>query len=496
MGLKRHLEVLPENVGPEPPSIGSGPPQTIAGSGEYSVYSHGAREKPGHPLAFLLPERDDRGFHAARNLLKPLNHLAFLDQKEQIAVRLGLHNLKTPQPLFDVMYPKLVAHQAGRFSTDAVVEDLARNLPPRGDQIGHDISVLQVRALLRQYATIRHMEFHPSDRCNLTCLDCTYGHDDPARKPDPVQFPIEGIVRIRQLEPASMVIIGGGEPTLFRNGPARFGDLIEEIAHQLPATRLALISNGTFKPAGAWAERMDWIRLSLDAATPETYLRFRGRPLFDAVIRTFLAYLDHEGPNIGIGFLFGRSNVHEYAAVARFIFDLVRRERPAQLGRVSISYRPLRRDPYRYGGIFSEAISREQLDRAVVEVRELARTSTAMERFLRDQTNVTAILGGNTHPPHEFGRCYYSQTFRIVRASGDLRPCFIRVSEPEFSLGNLLRDDLTTIAINTLLVAARRRPHCDAHGCRQCHVNYAFEQGLDGLLTPSRSRDVREDPMF
>ena len=106
------------------------------------------------------------------------------------------------------------------------------------------------------------------------------------------------------------------------------------------------------------------------------------------------------------------------------------------------------------------------------------------------------MLGGNTHPPHEFSRCYYSQTFRIVRANGDLRPCFIRVIEPDFKLGNIITDSLEAIALNTLYIGARRKPHCDSLGCCQCHVNYTFEQGLKGSLKPSTSPEVQQDPMY
>jgi hypothetical protein len=97
-------------------------------------------------------------------------------------------------------------------------------------------------------------------------------------------------------------------------------------------------------------------------------------------------------------------------------------------------------------------------------LRELAGSTQEMKAFLRNQTNVTAILGGNTHPPHAFSRCYYSETFKIVRANGGLRPCFIRVIEPDFDLGSIISDSLETIALNSFYIAARRKLHCDGLG--------------------------------
>jgi MoaA/NifB/PqqE/SkfB family radical SAM enzyme len=340
------------------------------------------------------------------------------------------------------------------------------------------------------------MEFHPSDVCNLTCCGCTYGHDDPELKPLPVNFPFQQIQKIARLQPQSMVVIGGGEPTLYRSGDHRFQQMVAEVIRTNPGIRLGLVTNGTFKPPGDWPKRFAWIRLSLDAATNHTYAGFRGKPLFRRVVQNYLDYLEYDVPYVGISFLFARSNVHEYATVAQFIFELVKRENPRALRKVNIQYRPLRRDPYRYDKPFTEAVKTEQVEQAVGAIRRLADSSLEMKEFLKKQTNVTAILGGNSHPPHEFSRCYYSQTFHIVRANGDLRPCFIRVQEPDFILGNITTDSLETIALNTLFVGARRKPHCDAHGCRQCHVNYTFEQGLQGRLKPSSSPEVRADPMF
>jgi len=445
-----------------------------------------------NPLRDLLPDDYDHGWHVARNLIKPLNHLDFLKRKEEIAVELNLHNRVTPSLWFDPNYDILAKHQARKVSTADVIKDLAVQLY----QAGKALSENDIAARLREYATIRHMEFHPSDVCNLTCCGCTYGHDDPERKLPPVNFPFQEIKKIAKMKPRSMVIIGGVEPGLYKSGKHRFQEMIEEICTTNRGITLALVTNGTYKPPGDWPNRFSWIRLSLDAATESTYSAFRGKPMFNRVIPNYLSYLDYDVKYVGISFLFARSNIHEYAAVARFIYELVKKEKPHALHKINIQYRPLRRDPYFYAKPFPQAVTLEQIQKAVSVVRELADFSEEMKAFLRNQTNITAVLGGNAHPSHEFSRCYYSQTFRIVRANGDLRPCFIRVSEPDFVLGNILTDPLETIALNTLYIGARRKSYCDSHGCRQCHVNYTFEQGLKGNLKPSTSPEVIADPMY
>jgi hypothetical protein len=170
-------------------------------------------QETSHPLADLLPDDREHGWHVARNLIKPLNHLDFLRRKEAIAAELNLHNTLTSPHCFDANYDLLLKHQAKKISTTDVIGYLAR----QSYQLGQPLSEAAIARRLREYASVRHLEFHPSDLCNLACRDCTYGHDDPERKPPPIHFPFQGIEEISKMKPRSMVVIGGGEPTLYQD---------------------------------------------------------------------------------------------------------------------------------------------------------------------------------------------------------------------------------------------------------------------------------------
>jgi MoaA/NifB/PqqE/SkfB family radical SAM enzyme len=158
-----------------------------------------------------------------------------------------------------VNYAILAKHQARKVSTADVIEHLAGQLY----QEGKPLSEGDITERLHEYATIHHTEFHPSDVCNLTCSGCTYAHDDPERKPPPINFPFQEIRKIAQMKPRSMVIIGGGEPTLYRSDKHRFQKMVEEVWTTNPGIVLALVTNGTYKPPGDWPNRFSWIRLSL-----------------------------------------------------------------------------------------------------------------------------------------------------------------------------------------------------------------------------------------
>lgn len=462
----------------------------LAERGGYSIYNVIPPEGE-HPLKFLAGDYE-HGWLTARNLRKALNHIGIIQEQEAAALSLNLHNTESDPAIFGPLLALLEQHQQQHISTDGLIQTLTY----MSTKTEGRLSETEVREKLRKYAKVPHMEFHPSDVCNLTCLGCTYGHDDPAAKPRPVNYPYELLFRISEMQPKSIVIVGGGEPTLYRDGNYKFANLVRELRDQNPTTKLSLITNGTFKPEGDWPDEFTYIRVSVDAATPETFTAFRGKPMFQKVIENYLAYLNYDLPAVGISFLFSRYNVHEYAQVNSFIYDLVNKYNPNVLKKVNIQYRPLRRDPKDYNKPFNEAISEQQIQQTMNEILLLAHRSPDMERFLREQTNITAILGGNSHSPYEFSRCRYTQIFRIIRANGDIRPCFIRVTEPKFLLGNILTDEPETIALNMLYVATKADEHCNEYGCRQSHVNYVIEKGLDGEMQPSESVEVQNDPFF
>ena len=379
-----------------------------------------------HPITFLQGDYE-HGWLASRNSLKPLNHLEYLKEKRRMATLPGL--------------------------------------PP-------------------EYALACHVEFHPSDACNLACKNCVYDNDIHSSRQF---FSLAEIDKVFRFKPQSMVITGGGEPTLH----PRFSELVG----MLPDIQLALITNGTVEPSGNWPDRFSWIRISIDAATKDTYEWFRGRDYFDKVLRSFLQYLEYDIKYVGVGFVFSRYNMHEYADFARLIYDLV----PARdRTRVNVQYRPLRRDPQHRSRPFFEALSEQDIKDTADQVFKLACERPDMIPFLREQTNITDVLGGNVHTPRPFSNCHYAELFKIVRANGDIRPCCICPDDPALSLGNILTDSLDSIAQRMCnIVKLKAADYCNPVDCRMgSSISHTLEAGLKGKLEPSKSLDVQADLMF
>lgn len=390
----------------------------------------------------------ENGWGVARNPLKVLNHLSLAVEKNQIA-----NQMRTLSSLSDL--------------SDEMVS---------------------------QYLKVNHLEFHPTDLCNLRCQGCTYGHD--VYDIPKVHFPFSGLSKLQAFSPKSILIAGGGEPTLYRSEGKRFPDVVEELGNLLPGVKLALITNGVFKPDGKWINRFDWIRISLDAASPAVYSNFRGEPFFDRVIGNFLQYLMTDVRYVGLGFVFSRTNMADYVELPRFIYDTVMKNCPEAISKVNIQYRPLRHDPPNLNDA-SLFLTREDIERIEGQLLALTEERPDLVQFVREQTNILSFLDGNVHKPREFSRCHYAEIFKIIRADGGVRPCCVGSLLNDLHLGSLFSDDLRTIAWNTFRAAEKdKASYCNASQCRMCKVSHTVEKGLLGELSPSRSEEVQADYMF
>jgi radical SAM protein with 4Fe4S-binding SPASM domain len=435
----------------------------------------------------------EQGLLALRNLKKVLNHLDLVRQYDSIARGLGLHPVAGNHELYQQNWSLLAAHQAGKTTTADAIRELTSN----GRQHGVALTEASVRQQLRVLHRVAHCELHPTDLCNLSCRGCTYLGDTAQTAMTRETFPLAGVDRLAPMKPRSILITGGGEPLLYRSGPSRFPDLVERLRRSLPECRLALVSNGTSLPEGSWPQALDWVRFSVDAATPQTYARCRGTDWFSRVANNVLRFLTTTTvPHVGIGFLYSADNIHEAADVVEYFYQRIQAECPKQLHRFNVQYRPLRQDREDVGREFPGAISEQQIRSAESAFVALARRHQGLADFLRNQTNCEVVLGGNRHCSLDFGVCHYSLIFQVVRPDGTIRPCFVRVFEPEFLIGNIFDDTLESIGLNRVHNAMYLRPGCSPTGCRQCHLNWMLAKGLAGETEPSHAETVVQSPFF
>jgi len=404
----------------------------------------------------------------ARNHARILNHESLILNKIKIGQRLGLiqsPNLKILDQL-----------QAGALSLNETLSHICQT-----SQLDHK----QVRQLLKSTIPAGHIEFHPTDFCDHNCLGCYYkdkGND---------VMPFEFVAELLQIyRPKSVVLVGGGEPTFYSSTKHNFNDLVFEIKRINPSIQIGLVTKGTQIPPGAWQEKIDWIRLSLDASTPKTFFESKGKDAFETVLSNYIKYLKGPIPHVGLGFLFWSKNIFETYEVPALIYKLISEIDPKLLAKTNIQYRPMRPgidvpEKKRKNHVSAEMIcSDELIEKATREFEQRIQNKDEVSHYILHHTNWHKIAEGNgLRMGQPFSYCYYSLAFRIFRPTGEVYPCFVRVSDPEYLLGNYFHrteEEHLKISLLSYLFFSRERLFCTPDRCRMSWLNNIAEQGIKG----------------
>lgn len=174
-----------------------------------------------------------------------------------------------------------------------------------------------IRARLGRQTGPVVVELDPTSLCNLACPNCVTadvlnqgGFDD-----ERLQRLADEMVTLDVL---GVILIGGGEPLLHRGTVPLVGRLREL------GIRVGVVTNGTFlaRHAKELAENCDWIRVSVDAATEETYAALRpnrsGRAMFKTVLNGLreVTAQPHRSAAVGYSVVVQAGNLAELAHAA------------------------------------------------------------------------------------------------------------------------------------------------------------------------------------
>lgn len=149
------------------------------------------------------------------------------------------------------------------------------------------------------------VELSLTNKCNLRCVWCS-DQDLRNRQGHSSELSRKELFRLfRELKAGGtrgVVIEGGGEPTLH----PEFRDVIADLGKLgIPA---GLITNGTQPLDAKTCASFDWIRVSLDASTPEEFRRFKRRDLYESVLDN-IAFFARHCPTVGIGYVVTHDNL-------------------------------------------------------------------------------------------------------------------------------------------------------------------------------------------
>lgn len=286
-----------------------------------------------------------------------------------------------------------------------------------------------------------HVEMVLSDWCNMSCHFCAYrmpgyssnqlfqlepGQSRRARNPRrfmPEAKAREIIADCQKLGTKAVQFTGGGEPCTH----SAFIDIVS--CAQKAGLDTALVTNGSNLVEAEWwpvLAKMAWIRVSVDAGTPETYMRTRevGRGMWDRVvtgIRDFAEYLNHEGaPTVlGAGYVVTPSNWTEMETGVRLLRDL-----GVHNVRLGLMFNPKGSTPYKE--------HREEIEKLARKCeQELSRTGfTVINR-------VSEKLGELDAGSPDFEFCSYQHLTTYIGADLNVYRCCVLAYNLRGKVGSL-----------------------------------------------------------
>lgn len=314
-----------------------------------------------------------------------------------------------------------------------------------------------------------------SNECNLACKTCpiTYG-----KMEQPASLSLEQVkYLVSQFTTVKRVVLHGvGEPLLNRELPKIILWLKEKGIYVL------FNSNGTLINK-RWREALvdsglDEVRLSLDAATPETFARVRGKPLFDVIIRNIKGLTAHKTergsltPMVSLWLTGLRETLNELPDFVRLAHSL------------GIEQVYLQRLVYWDGNTDDQMARPEQslFNSLGDEEEELIRSAESLARSLGISfeasgatTPSASLLGEAQEQP--WSACMRPWTLMYISARGSAFPCciapFSTADLSQLSLGNAFAQDLASIWNGKRYQEFRRRllsaepPEC-CKGCGAC----------------------------
>lgn len=314
-----------------------------------------------------------------------------------------------------------------------------------------------------------------SNECNLACKTCpiTFGKvEEPAAL---------SLVQVQQLVSQiptvkRVVLHGVGEPLLNRELPKIISWLKDKEIYVL------FNSNGTLMNR-RWQEALiestlDEIRISLDAATPETFTRVRGRPLFHRIVENIKGLVSLKAergsmtPLVSLWLTGLRETLRE-------LHDFIRLAKSLGIDRVYLQrlvyWEDENEDRMARPGQSLFNSLREEEEGIIRSAQELARELGVSFEASGATSPAASLVEHDLEQP--WSACMRPWTLMYISARGSSFPCCIAPFSTQdltsLSLGNAFTENLTDIWNGKRYQEFRRRllssdpPEC-CRGCGAC----------------------------
>jgi len=273
---------------------------------------------------------------------------------------------------------------------------------------------------------ISFIELHLTNECNQRCTWCSYKEADRRN-----HLKFEDIDKVAKLKPVEILIVGGGEPVIYRDGNKTFNDAIARLRELLPATKLRLITNGVVIPPGDWQHKIDEVSISFDEATRESYLVHKGVDRFDDVWRNVIDGYLVESPirSVRVTLIYNAERIADSFLLAEKLWkrwhDLAIAHRISEEKAKNFRFMvfPMANDKVPDKSYEGTILGDAQRERWQKNLDVIKSQNPEFFTFLKEHTNLcTQHMRDLTVPPSE--KCWSVSNYVLVGADRVLYPCF------------------------------------------------------------------------
>jgi MoaA/NifB/PqqE/SkfB family radical SAM enzyme len=315
-----------------------------------------------------------------------------------------------------------------------------------------------------------------TNRCNLLCTTCPRTFED-LEPPADMSWELFTSIVDQFPKIARVVLHGVGEPMMVRELPRMIRYLRDRGVYVLFNTNGTLLTRGKGKEL--IDSGLDELRVSLDAAEPDSFARVRGRDMFDRIVRNVRAFtamqaaLKRETPRVSLWLTGLKETIAELPAFVRLARDIGVRE---------VYLQRLVYFPEGQGLARPESALFEQLESAegalIREAEELAR-SLGIAFNASGATEPGTSLS-QQHASRPWSPCRRPWTLMYFTAHGKALPCciapFSMRGYDSFTLGDATQQSLREIWNGARYQEFRRALLSDEppSACARCGLRWSL----------------------
>ncbi len=324
---------------------------------------------------------------------------------------------------------------------------------------------------------VKVVEVHPTNQCNLSCYKCPYGalHEGGAT------LLFENIDKIAEMQPESIFVLGGGEPSMYSWEGYDIYDFMRKLRTQNPLAKISLCTNGIIYLEQDLQDNIDILRVSTHGLKGEHFQHHgEDMPEFVKQIWTNIWRYFKEGTvqEQWTTFLFHKSNVMDALVIAEELWknwDRMCREDPA-LRKKKFGFKLLYiaddavpEDPFHLSN------PDEEIERHWHEgINAIKQSGRPFGEFLGNYREETTgfILPKEIYeaklPLREVSKvdsCPLAKGHALIGADGNIYPCRIQAAASEHSYGRIEETSLQELLSERVNFFSDPLPEC-AHGCR------------------------------